>query len=46
VSAILGWPYFNDEQVASYVRSQYHTKDPSDSIASDFNKRFFENYSI
>jgi hypothetical protein len=46
VSKILGWPCFNAEQVKSYMTSQYHIKDPSDSIASNFNKRFFENYSI
>ena len=46
VSKILGWPCFNAEQVKGYMTSQYHIKDPSDSIASNFNKRFFENYSI
>ena len=46
VSKILGWPCFNAEQVKSYMTSQYHIKDPSDSIASNFNRRFFENYSI
>jgi hypothetical protein len=46
VSKILGWPCFNAEQVTSYMRSQYHMKDPSDSIAAEFNSRFLANYSI
>lgn len=46
VSRMLGWPCFNAEQVKSYMTSQYHRKDPSDTIASEFNTRFLANYSI
>ncbi len=46
VSRILGWPFFNAGQVASYMRSQYHSKDPSDSIAAGFSRKFLANYSI
>ena len=46
VSKILGWPSFSSEQVAEYMRCQYHIKDPSDSIAGEFNGKFLSNYSI
>jgi hypothetical protein len=46
VSKILGWPCFNPEQVRSYMTSQYHAKDPSDSIAKEFSEKFLSNYSL
>jgi hypothetical protein len=46
VSGIVGWPCFTSKQVASYIASQYHNKDPSDLIAEDFNRKFLANYSI
>jgi hypothetical protein len=46
VSAILGWPCFNAAQVTSYMTTQYHSKDPSDSIATEFSRRFLANYSV
>ena len=46
MTAITGFRCFDAEQVQSYVRSLYHAKDPSDSIASSFSERFLANYSI
>ena len=46
VSGILRRPCFTAEQVREYVTSQYHAKDPSDSIAGEFNRKFLANYPI
>lgn len=46
VSSAIEWPCFNAEQVRNYMTCQYHAKDSSDSIAHDFNAKFFANYSI
>ncbi len=46
ISAFLGWPCFSAAQVADYMKSQYHAKDPSDSIATDFNAKFLVNYPL
>ena len=46
VSTILGWPCFNAEGVAGYMRSQYYTTDPSDVVAGEFNEKFLASYSI
>ncbi len=46
VSGMLGWPCLTAEQVCSYMASQYHAKDPTDSIAAEFNRKFLANYSL
>ncbi len=38
--------YFTAPMIASYMRSQYQSKDPSGAIASDFAARFLPNYAI
>jgi hypothetical protein len=46
VEDMIGLPCFNPAQVARYITNLYHTKDPSDSIAGEFNRRFFANYPV
>ncbi len=46
VSTLLAWPCFTPESVRDYMTSQYHAKDPSDSIATDFSNNFLSNYSL
>ena len=46
VSTLLGCPCFNAKQVTSYITNLYHMKDPSDSIANEFSRRFLTNYPV
>jgi hypothetical protein len=46
VSAISGFRCLDAAWLSDYEKSQYHAKDPSDSIASDFMKKFMANYPI
>lgn len=41
-----GFRCLDASQLKSYMRSEYHVKDPSDSTASNFSRRFLVNYSI
>jgi hypothetical protein len=45
VPAISGFRCLDASELISYMKSQYRVKDPSDSIASNFTKRFLANYS-
>jgi hypothetical protein len=46
VSAISGFRCLDASWLSDYEKSQYHAKDPSDSIASGFVKKFVANYPI
>jgi hypothetical protein len=41
---ISGCRCLDASQLSGYIKSQYHAKDPSGSIALDFSKRFLLNY--
>lgn len=46
VPTISGFRCMDALWLSDYMKSQYHAKDPSNSIASNFSKRFLENYRI
>lgn len=46
IPRISGFRCMDRSSLSTYVRSQYHAKDPSDSIASDFMERFLGNYTL
>jgi len=46
VPRISGYHCMDASWLADYVKSLYHAKDPSDSIASDFTRGFLANYPI
>jgi len=46
VPTISGFRCMDASWLSDYVKSQYHAKDPSDSIALDFGKKFLANYPI
>jgi hypothetical protein len=46
VPAISGFRCLDSSQLESYIKNEYHVKDPSDSIASSFSQRFLANYPI
>jgi hypothetical protein len=46
VPTISGFRCLDAPGLTSYMKSQYHAKDPSDSIALNFTKRFLANYTI
>jgi hypothetical protein len=46
VPTISGFRCLNATQISDYIESQYRIKDPSNSIASDFTRRFLANYPI
>lgn len=46
VPTLSGLRCWNASEVSSYVKSQYSTKDPSNSIALEFSQKFLANYHI